>query len=176
MVIAAFYLLLKRRLLFSTLLFAISLYVKASLLIFLPIFVVVVWKQKYRFIEISNAIVASFLTIMLFTLPFAPKNPQEWLFSIYKDKVFTQQLHVITANAFNIWAALTGIRERPDSITIGPFTYQLLGYFLFGASMILPLYKIYKKQDSRTLYSVLSITSFVSFMVVPKNCLFGNHL
>jgi len=113
---------------------------------------------------------------MLFTLPFAPKNPQEWLFSIYKDKVFTQQLHVITANAFNIWAALTGIRERPDSITIGPFTYQLLGYFLFGASMILPLYKIYKKQDSRTLYSVLSITSFVSFMVVPKNCLFGNHL
>jgi len=166
--IAAFYLLLKRRLLFSTLLFAISLYVKASLLIFLPIFVVVVWKQKYRLIEISNAIVVSFLTTMLFTLPFAPTNPHEWLFNIYKDKVFTQQLHVITANAFNIWASLTGIYERPDSLIFGPFTFQVWGYLLFAAAITLPLYKIYMKQNIETIFASLSITAFAGFMLLTN--------
>ena len=135
--LAAFYLLLKRQLLLAVMVLSLSLYIKVSLLIFVPVFAIIVVRQKYKLVEILNAVVFSLLAVLFITLPFAPEAPHNWLFRIYKDKVFAQQLHVITANGFNIWSALTGIHEQPDSLIFAIINYRTWGYIIFAGFLVL---------------------------------------
>jgi len=166
--LAAFYLLLKRQLLLAVMVLSLSLYIKVSLLIFVPVFAIIVVRQKYKLVEILNAVVFSLLAVLFITLPFAPEAPHNWLFRIYKDKVFAQQLHVITANGFNIWSALTGIHEQPDSLIFAIINYRTWGYIIFAGFLVLPLYKIYKKQNASSVFTTLSLVAYSSFMLLTN--------
>src|SRR3989344_1181125 len=152
-----FYLLLKRKLVWAVLAIALSLYTKASLLIFLPIFVIVAWRQKYKFLEIVKAFTFSLLVFSFLTLPFSRGEPFGWLFNLYKDKVFVQQLHVITANAFNVWAGLTGTHEQPETLPFLGLTFRLWGLILFAIAYLPALYLVYKKQDVKSVMWALAI-------------------
>lgn len=164
----AFVLLLEKRLMLAVGALLFSLYTKAPLLIFLPIFALIALKQKYEKKEIAKAVVLPLLLIGLFTLPFSQGEPYSWLFTLYKDKVFTQQLQVITANAFNLWVGLTGIHEQPHTLLLGPLTYQMWGFVLYVASYIPALFLVYKKRDFESLFWSLSIVSISSFMLLTN--------
>jgi len=166
--ILAFYLLIKKKLVLAGLSLALSFYFKASLLIFLPIFAIVVLKKKYKITEIIKAVALPAIAIGLLTLPFSGGDPFGWLYEIYAKKVFTQQLQVITANAFNIWAAIAGIHELPHSIALGPLSYKLWGQILFGTSLIPALYLVLKKQDTKSIFWSLAIVSFSSFIFLTN--------
>jgi len=159
--LSSFYLLLQKKLTFSLLALVFSFYIKASLLIFAPIWLIVALRQKYNFGKWFLAICFSLLVISLLTLPFSYGNPLIWLFELYQKKIFVQQLHIITANAFNLWAGLTGIHERPD-------IYRLWGYILFSVSYIPLLISIFRKPTSRNLFWVLALTAFSSFMLLTN--------
>jgi Gpi18-like mannosyltransferase len=164
----AFVLLLEKKLTWAVLALVVSLYIKVSLLIFVPVFAIIVFRQKYKLIDIVKSAAVSLLVIGVLTLPFAKGEPYSWLFQLYKDKIFTQQLQVITANAFNVWAAITGIYEQPHTLMLGPLTYQVWGLILFGISLIYPLYLVYKKQDYISIFWALAIISFSSFMLLTN--------
>lgn len=163
----SFYLLLNKKLNWSVLAFALSLYTKASLAIFLPIYAVVAFK-KYSLKEILKSVGISAVVIGLLTFPFSKGEPFSWLYNLYTKKVFVQQLHVITANAFNVWAFLTGIHERPDSLIFSVFQYKTWGTLLYVASYIPVLYLISKKQDKKTIFWSLSIIAFSTFMFLTN--------
>ena len=101
------------------------------------------------------------MPIILLTLPFSHGKPLIWLFELYQKKIFVQQLHIITANAFNLWAGLTGVHERPD-------VYRFWGYILFSVSYIPLLISIFKKPTSKNLFWVLALTAFSSFMLLTN--------
>lgn len=162
----AFILLLGRKLTFAFLCLAVSLFIKASLLILVPIFIIIAWRQIYHRQEWVKAILISLLVVGLLTLPFARGEPFSWLVNLYQQKVFGWQLHVITANAFNFWAAITGIHERPDILLFGSLSFQKWGYILFGVSIIPLFLKIYKNQNSLNIIWVLALTFFSSFMLL----------
>lgn len=164
----SFYLLSKRYLTFSLLAFAFSIYIKASLLIFAPIFLVVAIKQKYKIRDWFWAIALSLLAIALITLPFSNGNPLIWLYNLYTQKVFVQQLHVITANAFNLWSAIAGIHERPDSLPFLGLTYQIWGSILFLLSYIPILYGLTKSQKQLNIVWSLAIVAFASFVLMTN--------
>lgn len=164
----AFYLLLQRKLVLSVLFLVLSLYTKASLLIFAPIYLIIALRQKYKLSTYFLAVVGSLLAVGLLTLPFSPGEPFSWLFNLYKDKVFVQQLHVITANAFNFWAGITGIYEQPESLPFLGLTYRYWGLILFFLSYIPTLYLVYKKQDVKSVLWALSISAFSSFMLLTN--------
>lgn len=166
--ILAFYLLSKKRLTVALLAFALSIYIKASLLIFAPIFLIIAIKQKYKIKDYLIALVCSLVVIVGLTLPFSQGNPVVWLYKLYQKKVFVQQLHVITANAFNLWSAIAGIHERSDSLPFLGFTYQIWGYILFSVSYIPLLFKVYKKQDKKTIIWTLALTAFSSFVLLTN--------
>lgn len=163
-----FYLLSQRKLVWAVLAMALSIYTKASLLIFLPIFLIVAWRQKYKAREYASSIFIALLMLGLFTLPFSRGEPFSWLFNLYQNKVFVQQLHVITANAFNIWAGLTGIHEQPEALPFLGLTYRLWGLILFTAAYIPTLYVVYKKQDVKSVMWALAIAAFSSFMLLTN--------
>ncbi len=164
----AFYFLLKRELMPAILAISISLYIKASLLIFLPIFAVIALRQKYNLKKWLIAIVSTLFVIGLITLPFSNGEPFVWLLNLYKDKVFTNQLQIITANAFNLWAALTGISEQPQTLPFLGLTFQYWSYILFLFFFAPVLVFVYRKQDFKTAVWSLAITAFASFMLLTN--------
>lgn len=164
----SFYLLTKRKLSYSLLVICLSLYIKASLLIFVPIWLIIAIQQKYKFREYVFAVVCSLLALGLLTLPFSQGNPHIWLYNLYVNKVFVQQLHLITANAFNFWAAISGIHERPDSLPFLGLTYQIWGYILFTVSYIPLLKAVVRSQSAKSIAWVLALTAFSSFMLLTN--------
>lgn len=164
----AFVLLLKKKLLPAVVFLFLSFYIKASLLIFLPLFAIIILRQKYKFGQIIYSGIIALSIIGLLTLPFSGGEPFGWLLKLYQDKVFTEQLHLITANAFNIWAAIATINATPNTLPLGPFTYELWGQVLFALSFFPMLYMVWKKQDNLSVFSALALTSFASFMFLTN--------
>lgn len=168
----SFYLLMQRKLSFSLLAFCLSLYIKASLLIFAPIFLVVAIRQKYKVREYISAILLPLLVIGGITLPFSRGEPFSWLFNLYKNKVFVDQLHSISANAFNLWGAVNGIHIAPqlypEATPLLGLTYQYWSYIVFAVFYLYALFIAYKKQDSKSVIWVLAIAAFSSFMLLTN--------
>lgn len=164
----SFILLLRKRLAWAVLALTVSFYIKASLLIFAPAFLILVLRQKYEWKKIITALLISLAFIAFVTLPFSGGEPFSWLWGIYSSKVFTQQLQIITANAFNVWAAIVSINARPQSLLLGPFTYQFWGILLFSFFYIPSLYIVFKKQDAKTVFWSLTTAAFSSFMFLTN--------
>lgn len=162
--IFAVFLLLKKKLVFSFASLLVSLFIKASLLILGPILLLTALKQDHRRSAWVLGIALPLILIGALTIPFSRGEPFSWLFELYKDKVFGWQLHLITANAFNFWAALTGIHEQKDNLFWGPLTFNLWGYVLFGAALLLLLKKLYRKFDERNVIWVAALSFFASFV------------
>jgi len=168
----SFYLLVKRKLTSSVLAFAVSIYIKASLLIFAPIFLVIAIRQKYNIKEYLISILFTLLIIGGVTLPFSVGEPFGWLFNLYKNKVFVDQLHSITANAFNLWGAVNGIHAAPqlfpETTPLLGLTYQYWGYIIFTIFYLPALWLVYKKQDTKSVVWALAIAGFSSFMLLTN--------
>jgi hypothetical protein len=153
----------------SALALAASLYIKLSLIIFIPIYAILFFRQKFTIKQIAVSAALPLIVFSLITLPFSyPENPLTWLFDIYREKVLTNQLQVITANAFNFWAALTGIVEQPHSLRFLGATYQVWGGLLFAIAYIPLLYKLYRKPSFENTIWVLCLTAFSSFMLLTN--------
>ena len=166
-VFLSFYLLFKNKPVLSVLSFAISLYIKASLLIFVPIYILCFLKNKYPLTTYLKSIILSFTLIILLSIPFTDKNPVVWLYYLYQGKVFVQQLQVITANAFNIWATIASIHERPQSLMLGPLTYQMWGNIAFIVSYLVIAYFTLKSKVNN-IYLSLSMIAISSFMLLTN--------
>ncbi len=164
----AFYFLLQKKLTLSLVVFALSLYIKASLLIFAPIYLIVVLRQKYSVKQLIGSAVLTASVIGLLTLPFSRGEPFGWLYWLYSKKVFGEQLHIITANAFNLWAAIAGIHERPETLLLGPLSYAIWGKILFLFAYVPSLILVYKRQDVKSIFWSLSIAAISSFMLLTN--------
>ncbi|MDO8340401.1 MAG: hypothetical protein Q7T59_00325 [Candidatus Woesebacteria bacterium] len=168
----AFYLLNKKKLLFAIIAFILSIYIKASLLIFAPIFLIIAIRQKYSFKKYILSLVLSLIVVALVTLPFSQGEPFSWLYYLYKDKVFVDQLHVVTANAFNLWGTIFGVKdsaiEIKDFLPFFGFTYQIWGYILFTISYTPLLFKVYKNNDLKVVAWTLALTAFASFVLLTN--------
>ncbi len=164
----SFFLLLNKKLFFAVLALAISFYIKISLLIFVPVFLVFAIKQKYTLFDWTKSIVLTLSIIGLATIPFSKGEPFVWLLNLYQTKVLAQQMHVITANAFNLWDAIAGIYEKPEMLNLGPLTYKTWGIILFVFSYVPALLLIYKKQNLKSVLWALTIVAFSSFMLLTN--------
>jgi Gpi18-like mannosyltransferase len=169
---AAFYLLIQKKLYLAAILFVISLYVKASLLIFVPIFLIIALRQKYLIKQYVFSIILSLVVVVLLTLPFSHGNPFVWLYYLYKDKVFFDQLHVVTANAFDFWGIIFGVKdsavEISDSVSFLGFAYKYWSYILYAIFYIPTLWLVYKKQNIKSIIWSLAIAAFSSFMFLTN--------
>lgn len=163
------YFLFKKKAFLSVFSFAICLYIKLSLVIFIPLFVILYIKQRFNFRKSVLAFAVSFLVILLATLPFTDgKEPVGWLFTLYREKILVNQMQVITANAFNFWAALTGIYEKSHFTNILFMSYQSWGNLLFIVLYLPLLYMLWKRPTITVSMWVFSLTAFTSWMFLTN--------
>lgn len=158
----SFYLLFRNKHTLAITALVVSLYIKISLAIFAPIFLLVAWKKSCTkdLVIKSLPTVAVLLLITSYFSTGSGKDPINWLYWLYTNKVLTQQLQVITANAFNIWATIAGIHEQPQTLPFLGLTYQYWSYILFTVAFIPILYSVWKKQDEKTVIIALALTAF----------------
>lgn len=164
----SFYFIYRKKLLFAILAFCLSIYIKASLLIFAPIFLITALLKNFKLKDWIVSCILTLLAIVLVTLPFSHGNPIVWLYGLYVKKVFVQQLHVITANAFNLWSGVAGIHERPDSLPFLGFTYQIWGTVLFLLSYIPVLINLFKNKTEKNIIWSLALVAFASFTLMTN--------
>lgn len=158
----------KSKLFLSIFVLAISLYIKISLVIFVPIYLFYILKQ-YNFKKIIIYALVSFILILIFNLPFSgTNNPIVWLFYVYYKRVWTQQLHLITANAFNFWGFVTGVDWVSNSLKFLNVGYVVWGYILFLIFSLPVFYKSYISKDIKVVLFSLGILYFTAWMFMTN--------
>lgn len=161
------YLATKNKLFLSVFMFAVSLYIKLSMAIFTPILILILLKKSFGKAALYSLIV--FAVIILFTLPFsADKNPVLWLRDVYIDKVLTEQMQVVSANAFNFWGLVFGSKQESHYLTVFGFSYQLIGYTLFASLWLISMVIFFFSKSRHSVFAILALTALCSFMLMTN--------
>ncbi|MFZ5366031.1 MAG: hypothetical protein ACOZBZ_01940 [Patescibacteria group bacterium] len=153
--------------------FIFSLYFKTSLIIFLPIFLLLVIREKYSLVKIVFAFIVPVLVIAIISLPFsavAHYNVFKWLYSdLYLTRVFGHQGNMLTANAFNFWALLFGIDlAKTDLGKFLWFNFRQWGQLIFSPLLVFLLFFLWYCFSWRNVVFVLSLVAFSAFLFLTN--------
>lgn len=161
----ALYFVTQRKLPYAYLAFATSLFIKASLLIFLPVLLLITMKQKYAPKTVVVSALVPLLLAWILSLPFHPLSDLLWFFRTYPEKIVFGSLNEVTANAFNIWALFYGPLPATKANTI-VFGLQAThwGYLLFSCFFLCALYRVWKSFTVQTLLQSMIIIAFSAFL------------
>ena len=162
------YLLFKKNYFSGITLFLLSFVFKLSLIIYLPIFGLLLLKNISDYKKFFLPIVTFLLFLYLLAIPFTfgNKTPFQWLWYMYTNRVLFRQGSMLNGNAFNLWFLLFGIDySKSEFLKYGPFTYQTWGrllYFLF----ILPVYfKFFRSRNNlQGFLTALMLSAFGAFI------------
>jgi Gpi18-like mannosyltransferase len=169
--ISGLYLTYKKKYFPGIILFLSSYLFKLSLIIYIPIFFILLFK---RLPDWKRFILPTFLFalfVILIAVPFSgDKNPVEWLWYMYNGKVLTRQGDMLNGNAFNLWFLIFGVDfSKSEFIKFGNLTYQTWGRLLLFAYLIPVLYKFFKSKLTLTsLLNAALLTAFGTFIFLTN--------
>lgn len=110
-----------------------SLYFKLSLIIFLPLFILLVWQKRKHWLKIAISLCATVAFCLLITLPFVHHgNVITWLWYLYTNRILPRQGDMLSGNAFNLWTLFYGVDlSLKESFVILGATAKFWGRILF---------------------------------------------
>ena len=174
----ALYLAFRKRLTLSAVAYALSLYVKVSLLPLLPFyFVYLYFLSGRRMTAVVLSFVAGSFAIILLTFPVSA-NPASWLL-IHMPVLAGGELQNVSIAAFNFWMAVTclpavcprGVTPVITRKALG-MTLNMWGYTLFGAFtfplLILQLKRGKAMLRPQNIILIFSLIAYLTFLVLPK--------
>lgn len=166
----AIFLLIRKRLFLGIFSIFLSFYFKLSLLIFLPLILLLLWKEKVDFKKLVAATLLSLGVFFLLSLPFMDDGPWNWFKGLYLGRILGGQGDMLTGNAFNLWAIFFGIDlTRPDTGWWLGVSYKMWGQLLFAATYLLIGIKIIRKKlDHKILFFSLALVSLLSFLLLTN--------
>lgn len=169
--LTSIYLLMQKRYYSGSLLFISSLLYKSSLVIWMPIVLIILIKQKIKPTVLIKITALILFFIYLISFPFVPlqTNPLIWFFQTMSTKILPGVMPQLTSNAFNLWALLFGLKPRLDEISlIGSFSARTISVavcFLFYSIISLNLYRRFTPKN--ILLSLVNI-SLVTFCLLTR--------
>jgi Gpi18-like mannosyltransferase len=166
--LVSIYFLLKKSIYLSIIFLALSFYVKITLVIFIPIYIIALYKLGIKVPSLVKAILLAGILISTITVPFSDGFPILWLYKLYTQKVLVNQLQVITANAFNLWAFIAGIHEQPHDMLAGFLSYKVWGGIFFAVNLSVIAYQFYKSFTPKNFFWSLSLVSLSSFVFLTN--------
>lgn len=163
----AIYLYLAKNKLFLSIFFIfLSFYIKASLLIFVPLFALMIFVREKNKKNIFISIILNLLFFSLISSPFSHGNVFAWVFSLYKDRILGGQGNMLTGNAFNLWAVIFGIDfSKTDIGYFWGISYKLWGISLFLVNYLYIIWNFIKKRSREYnlmfYFALLALSSFM---------------
>src|SRR3989344_1688468 len=171
-VILSFYFLfyLKRTLL-SSIFFVLSILIKPTILVFIPVYVLLFIKSN----NFKKIIYAFIITNIIFWISFLPFVNLNYLFApyvVFVEKILTKQsLPYVTNGAFNFWVLITYFQGIKDT---APFilniSYRACGYLLFSSCLLLiarNLLKV-KKVGVENIFLAAALSGLSAFLFLTK--------
>jgi Gpi18-like mannosyltransferase len=155
----------------SALFFIISLLYKSSLLIWTPVLLIILIKNKISLKNIIISIIFSLLLIYLLCLPFNPHeiNPLVWFYQTMSTKILPGFLDLVTANAMNFWALIYGFSPKVDNFFIfNPITARQLSLLICGLFYLYILYKLIKNYSTKQLLLSLVTVTLIIFTFMTR--------
>lgn len=165
----ALYLVCVRKPIAAILVFSVCIFIKISLLVFLPVFIILLIRNHYSLAQLGKGVLLSLVVIGLLAAPFAyENNVYIWIYDLYAEKILVNQLQIITANAFNFWAIVAGIHEQPHTKELFLFNYQSWGNIVFFTLYVPVVYKLWKNPSAKIGIWALALTAFTSWMFMTN--------
>jgi len=151
------------------LLFLISVLYKSSLLIWCPVFLVIILKQR---IKIKNILLmGGFASILIYIVsrPFAIKNSFIWFYETMTQKILPGAMPQITSNAMNFWAIIFGLKPRLDeSLFLNIISFRSLSLIICVILYIYILIKLYKNYSLKSILLSLVEITLVTFVFMTR--------
>jgi dolichyl-phosphate-mannose-protein mannosyltransferase len=129
-----------------------------------PLMVYLVWRKSgWKGLAVSILVAAA--TVFAVILPFEWSNPVSFLSNIYITAYGTY--HYTSINAFNLWGF--GGMWQPDTGGLGPLTFYVIGWLMFGALAAFTLYFVHKRFKVSNELIVLfgAFVLFFGFFMLP---------
>ena len=166
--LVSFYALIyQKKIFFSAILFILGLLSKQTVVIFIPLYLMLLYQSSSLKILVKTFLV-SLIFFCSFFLPFYQKgNLLTFPFSTYLNKILLSPGIPYTSNhAFNIWYLLTGSRKTLASSNFNlNVSYEIWGFFAASLLIILVLLKLIKSrfQPKNIFYAgfLIPLTSFL---------------
>lgn len=169
--VLSFYLILYRpRLTLSMTLFTLGLLIKPTILVFLPIYLIVVFKK----FPLRRSIKAIFVGNFIFYISFLPFWGQGYdLFSpyiVYIKKILeTQSLPYVTNGAFNFWVLISYFDGIVDTAQfLFGLSYRTWGYLFVGLIYLYIMLRLLKKGGEAKIFYGLFFGALASFVFLTK--------
>ncbi|MBP9817928.1 hypothetical protein KBC75_04240 [Candidatus Shapirobacteria bacterium] len=146
--------------------FFLSFTFKMSLLIYLPLYLILLFKQKPNIISLLTNHLIVLAIFFVLTLPFSiGKNILNWPISLYLHTVLGSQGNMLSGNAYNLWFLPYGA----DIVRQSTPTQIITGSLLFLGFLIPLVIKYYfSKNTLNNLILVCFLTSFASFLFLTN--------
>lgn len=169
--LSGLYLIYQRRYLLGIFLFCFSFAFKLSLIIYLPILAILIFKRisDHRSILIGFSI--SLIAFILLSLPFSfGHNPIFWIWHNFTTRVINQQGNMLNGNAFNFWFLFYGADLTKSDLTPFLFTSVRLFSRLFTLLVLFPvlLKFFHQKLTIVNLFYVCFLVALTSFLFLSN--------
>ena len=170
--ILGIYLTFKKKYFFGITIFLSTFLFKLSLIIYLPIFGLLLLKNIQDWKKFILPIITTIIFIFLLALPFTfgDKNSFEWLWYMYTNRILSRQGSMLNGNAFNLWALLFGINLSNSEFTkFFGINFQLWGRILYILFLIPIWLKFIKnKLTLSNIFSALFLSAFTCFIFLTN--------
>lgn len=167
----SFVLLVRGRLAFSILLLFVSLYIKPSWGLFLPLYLFLAIKHRPKLADIVMGLSVSFVVFWIVTVPFADGRVVEFVYRLWTEKFSYAQTEGVRASisAFNFYTIFLRIDKAYANSRILGISAKLIGNSVFTLSYLASLVYIAKTKDKllATISSIFMI-GFASFLFLPS--------
>lgn len=155
----------------AILLYSFSVLYKPSLLIWVPIFLVILIKNK---ISLKKLVLSGILLLALIYLVSYPFNPVEihpilWFIQTMLTKILPGVMDQVTANAMNFWALIYGLKPKLDYFLIlNIISARNLSLVVFAMFYLYLLRKLYKNYSIKYLLLTLVTVSLTAFTFMTR--------
>ncbi len=175
--VAAYLLLYKKQLVFSSICLVVALLFKQTTIIFFPLYLIGVLKHFGRKDLIKSVLIIG-ISLWLAYIPFVGRWTNVFSpFSVYINKVqLASDNHFTTKSAWNIWVLADGLKlvddRRPAILGI---SYKVFGYAVVSISLIEILFSYWRKKDKQVRKQIRSIM-YGYFLIAMVSYLFLTEL
>ena len=170
--VTGLYLIFKKKYFWGINIFLSTFLFKLSLIIYLPIFWLILLKRIKDWKQFILPIIVFFAFINLLALPFKLDgfNSLQWIWYMYTNRVLPRQGSMLNGNAFNIWSLIFSIDlSRSEFTQLFGISYQLIGRVLYILFLIPIWIKFLKnKLTIKNLLSSLVLSAFGCFIFLTN--------
>lgn len=155
----------------GVLFFIISILYKASLLIWSPLLLIILIKNKRSFFSISKLLIFTLSLLYIICLPFTPIeiNPIFWFFKTMLTKILPGAMNQITVNSFNFWAIFFGLTPITDNFLIfNLISTRNLSLIICFILILLICINLYKKYSPKNLLLSLVNITLITFIFMTR--------